>query len=453
VVVRAALILLVLTACGDDAPGRDDPTATNGSRLLAERWVGPDGAASFARWYDRELEMYCAFAMASDGRVRCLPTEARVGGFVDAGCTQPAVMAPSACTDVRFAISSGDVIRVDGPPLSSAYVKGGDFPCQKSTDENRVFFAPGAPVPPASFVAADVTTTGTALVTTEYLGEDGSRQIVALDGGPRQAVSSAVGLGCGIRLTGPRTAECTFERSAGGAHTHYSDDACTMPVIEPQGFGSQITIDYKARPCAPTPLYQLGEFLSVPNVFYRDASGACVPLQIIGTMVFDIAPIANANIALSLEIDDTHETRLRHTTWVTSAGERWPGPLFDVELDTPCVARADDIGHARCVPALNEGFRDALDVSTSTTCTMRANLSASCWGQSVRPRTLPRSACGYGLVELEQASGTLVSGPLYTGEFVGECGPMDPTGLELRDGPYAVVDAAAFAEMTLERDR
>jgi hypothetical protein len=446
-------IAMLAVACGDNASpsGPLDPAAENGSRLVAERWVA-DGVAMFSRWYDRELEMYCTFRPADDGVVRCLPTDARVAGYVDAQCTQPAVIASTACSDVRFAIEGQRNVVSVGARLPSGFAKGGELPCTRDPDTDRAYFVPGDPVPLDRFVAADMVPAGTVLTTTEYRGEDGSRQQVALTGERGQGISSAVGMECVIRLTGSRTADCTFQTSAGNAHMHYSDDACTIPVIEPQGFPSQITINSFGRPCAPTPLYQVGESRSVPNVFYRDASGACTSLAIIGTMVFDISPIDNANVSLSLEIDETSTSRLRHTEWVTAAGERWPGPLYDTMLDTPCVPRADNIGHARCVPALNRDFDEQVGVSTSTTCEPDRFASSSCWGQSIRTRLVfDRSACGYELVDFEQASGPILASPLYTGVYQTECGPMDLTGAELRDGEYGPVDGTEYVEMRLER--
>ena len=50
----------------------------SGSRLKAQRYIGVDGSTQFFGWYDTVLGVPCAFGNASDGTIRCLPTNSVV---------------------------------------------------------------------------------------------------------------------------------------------------------------------------------------------------------------------------------------------------------------------------------------------------------------------------------------------------------------------------------------
>jgi hypothetical protein len=66
------------------------PLYENGSRLRAISLGEPDSTTRrLIAWYDSELETECSFAIAEDGKTRCLPRPQTLAkGFADAECTQ-----------------------------------------------------------------------------------------------------------------------------------------------------------------------------------------------------------------------------------------------------------------------------------------------------------------------------------------------------------------------------
>jgi hypothetical protein len=115
------------------------PTASadpiSGTRLKARYWQGADGSKSYidGAWYDSELDINCAAAIAADGTFRCLPTPydgtasewVQVGffAFEDSLCTQP-------IADLRPHTSRQ---RPMHPPANARFV------------DRRAFFAQGLP--------------------------------------------------------------------------------------------------------------------------------------------------------------------------------------------------------------------------------------------------------------------------------------------------------------------
>jgi len=76
-------------------PGKDGAAAaTSGARLRARWGVAEDGSRSFEGWQDSELGAPCTFALAADGKERCLPVAEGQGTIVYTGaeCTGPAYL-------------------------------------------------------------------------------------------------------------------------------------------------------------------------------------------------------------------------------------------------------------------------------------------------------------------------------------------------------------------------
>src|SRR5947208_1305955 len=66
------------------------PSFTNGTRLHAQIFSGPESASAAQQigWHDTTLGTDCQPAVAADGVQRCLPTGATVGDvFGDAACS------------------------------------------------------------------------------------------------------------------------------------------------------------------------------------------------------------------------------------------------------------------------------------------------------------------------------------------------------------------------------
>src|SRR5690349_8336724 len=81
---QPVLVALLFAACAPPAP--TSPPFASGTRLRVVAWDGGDGALSFVTFHDMELDIDCAFTLADDGVMRCMPA---AGSFVfhDASCS------------------------------------------------------------------------------------------------------------------------------------------------------------------------------------------------------------------------------------------------------------------------------------------------------------------------------------------------------------------------------
>lgn len=148
----------------------------SGSRLKARRNIADDGAREFVGWYDSQLQVNCAFAMASDGSTRCLP-EAVLGGqgtafYKDSACTQPVAWVRANCQAPKYAIEwilnactggsstiamSHYLVYAVGAQTTASqlYSKySGKCSAYTGAPPADTFYALGAETPPTTFVAA-----------------------------------------------------------------------------------------------------------------------------------------------------------------------------------------------------------------------------------------------------------------------------------------------------------
>jgi hypothetical protein len=128
--------------------------------------VGADGSKEFVGWHDTERDEPCTFAVAADGKQRCIPWQvgAQVGGyFSNAGCTTRLAYAVKGCSQPRYAFES---VKVSGPscyamrifPATASYVGTAYFgsaeDCRVQTSASFDVFVIGPEVPASSFVEA-----------------------------------------------------------------------------------------------------------------------------------------------------------------------------------------------------------------------------------------------------------------------------------------------------------
>ncbi len=152
---------------GGGGSGADDggPAAfTGGSRLKVRRLVADDGSVQLLGFHDSELGVNCGFTRASDGAMRCLPSNVAAAGsyFADAACSEPAVIGLKNCDQPDFAISlegvCGDHRRVHqlGAELTSLYT-GTPSSCLSQVALLATYraWALGGSVSPGEFVLAE----------------------------------------------------------------------------------------------------------------------------------------------------------------------------------------------------------------------------------------------------------------------------------------------------------
>ena len=146
-----------------------DPAA--GSRLKPKYRVGEDGAKEYLAglWFDSQRNEDCSFAIAGDGKTRCLPQGTEFRYYADASCETPMVLLQNACSPPKYAVSSIEaacgldpsamrVYAVDQPTTPAMiYGKQGAscFAIGPSASDYQ-YFTVGAEVPASAFVAATV---------------------------------------------------------------------------------------------------------------------------------------------------------------------------------------------------------------------------------------------------------------------------------------------------------
>lgn len=146
-------------------PGPGDSTA--GSRLKSRYYVADDGSRQWIGWHDTQLDVDCGFALASDGKTRCMPTSVGSvsGSFADSSCSQPLAAALGGCSVPKLAVQidtanascSGVPYRAFnvGAPFTgtTAYVKSGGCTSVSVTGGTTLYQTTGER-PPSDFVAA-----------------------------------------------------------------------------------------------------------------------------------------------------------------------------------------------------------------------------------------------------------------------------------------------------------
>lgn len=216
--------------CGDDAAV--PPPWTSGARLRAEVIDGGAGAVQFRRWRDSALDVACAFATATDGAVRCLPTEAAYLIYTDAACTERAAVhfTQPGCTSPAYAAEPIGLVCPDEPrayyPVGASLGDGPVYVARDGACERFVvapLYAVGPAVDPTQFVAATVHTQdhGDGLAARVAIADDGARQLLSL--------ADRVGAPCSRRELSDGASVCVGAVAFQAAQLH-ADDACTAPA-------------------------------------------------------------------------------------------------------------------------------------------------------------------------------------------------------------------------------
>jgi hypothetical protein len=146
--------------------------SASGTRLKQRIRKTADGAETFLGWRDTQINQDCAFKTASDGELRCLPTNVAARGafYIDSGCTQPAVaQQTNACTQAAYASdedSSTCPARTKLHALGTALANGATYyyqaapgsPCETRTAGavGTTIYPLGAEVTATDFVKATV---------------------------------------------------------------------------------------------------------------------------------------------------------------------------------------------------------------------------------------------------------------------------------------------------------
>lgn len=348
-------------AAGDGNDGGEGPDVrghfASGWRLRAI-WEGAPGARRWLGWFDVELQEVCAFQLAKDGLLRCLPLASAVG-FADAECLTPTLPSETGCEVPPFAVERGGACHDEitayatnrGALLGPFYGQSGDSCLAVSAPLGSEVHSLRK-VPLSTFIAAlEIEGQSDDQLAISYLeGEDGSLQ-------PSRIFDVQGNYPCEPGASGPYADRCAPAHTAlARADLHaYADPECqTLVAIDPScrphslqavrevtyDDCSEVVVEYK----------QLGDPLEAHAEMPAGGAQVCgvtsapFPAYAIG------AVIAPSELP-QLEIVDHGGGRLKARYFATAAGEMLAFKAFyDSELDLECQSARTALGR-RCLPA------------------------------------------------------------------------------------------------------
>jgi len=337
----------------------NDPGWTSGTRLRAKLDVF-DSARRFVRWRDTQLSVECDYAVASDGRWRCLPDASALALtlFDDAQCRTavgawstggpapqyvPVPPQPFQCNQGTRYFTLGAAYTP-----STIYTRSGSDCVAGSVDPALTYVRTAGEAPPATFVAAteSIEPRGARLSIRQLDGEDGSRQEhEILDGGRGQArCLIANGEGPEVRCT---------PRDLAYVEGYFSDATCQTQAAFHPGF-SQETCSHAPSAIlgSPSGFYEVGAVVSTQP--YRGTPGSCTAdtpaAELLATFYSLGAAIPTSAFApVTVTIDGSGRGRLR--TARAESGERVVAlSFYDGQKNVDCITQVASDGQTRCLP-------------------------------------------------------------------------------------------------------
>jgi len=365
-----ALASVSCIACGDNLAVPD--YGVSGGTRLEPRFLDAGAGARVVRgWFDRELRVECFFDVATDGRIRCLPSQANLPAvFGDAACTRPLTISPACAPVPTFAFGPSRATPHCGRSLSQPVQEVGavhagsvfrkDFidGCvpQGVAPGDRAYEL-GVERDPTEFVGATLVAEGDARVVPYALvGDDGSKLLDGIWDTQRNGECGPTG---SSELCAPVEIALHYDFM-------FSDAECTK---------NDAAIDLSdARPCHPptavlgngSQLREIGAQIPVGSAYRRDsAGGTCTPEIPYDDETYWVegAPIALESLASLSRVLDGNG-RVRAERWIDGAGQSLAvaKSFFDTDLKEACSPRVFADG-VRCAVSsaaqFGDGFLDA----------------------------------------------------------------------------------------------
>lgn len=366
---RRAALLLALVAC--DEPARLTAPGVLEGAVLHARGYEAAGASMFRTWFDTALGFECRFEPAVDGEYRCLPTWQggyAIHAFLDAACSQAAVVRPACATDMFVAgdeqpttACEGAVGRpvylVEAPRAEPAYFELVQGVCVPRTAGSGEVVAPrGGEVAATAFVRAKLGITldvGARLSLYGFVSDDGAREpLTAWD---RDRVAE-----CTID---PVTKRCEPYETAD--LSRYSADAsCSIAAATSSGSLRQCI-----APSAVVAYDQAGddafwEIGAALATAYSTDGGTCGPASPSGVLFYAIGPEL-PDTAFEETVEARDGSGQVQAVRYTSADGRTVGMDFGFRDtgrgDAKCFPTPMSDGVARCTPGVGTSpyFTDA----------------------------------------------------------------------------------------------
>jgi len=369
--VRSKLFLLVLLACAAEPA----TLFTSGPRLRAQVYVADGGAQQLHGTFDTARGELCAFRVAEDGVVRCLPADLRLVGagpatmFADAACTKP-VAAPAVSPKPAYlafgdpcaglaTYALGDVVPASAP----LYAQYGGACTQSGVSDGQSTYFLGAKVPASAFASAVVVREPRGdLEMQMFHAEDGSRfPLGAYD--PKRLGS------CGT--TNELSDRCAPSH-VGYTDPHaWADATCTTPIMlasigdplactmyqtssydAPDDTIHTLMVETASSACPTTwttTYFDIDTTTPVPAFFVGDQT-QCTPAPATSNVFLAGAPVSTTSFPEILHVSEG-AGRLVARVQTSSGGDRLLVEGFsDTQLGTTCRATVAEDGVLRCLP-------------------------------------------------------------------------------------------------------
>jgi hypothetical protein len=359
---------IMLVACGgqSETPSKGEARAApihaiSGSRLTVRHWQ--NGAVSMPSViYDEELDIECAFELASDGVERCLPTKAGFVQFGDDECRQPIAFAPQWCdgTESRFARLAEEAQLCKGVPHSvyrleepvtrpSEIFQGGTGTCEVATETGLEYFA-ATLVEPKTFARGD-------RIVIPRTSELGTELVISADGLvlPVGVYDLSRKRECRLMpleddgpfefrcLSGLASSDAFANDCAGGLAVSWLPLACGRP---------EVVAEARFAECRSTPTYELFELGSnEPKTSISPVFGGCEPNEGLDTFpAYEVGPSRSAEGYAAVSLDPVGEGRLRHLHFTSGETLLLGNALWDASFEARCGPRTSANGRTYCVP-------------------------------------------------------------------------------------------------------
>lgn len=435
---RAAWILVIVAACGDNPAPETTVGAVSGQRL-ALQWYGfPDGVRQPEpdEFYDRALHARCAPRTWADQTVRCVPL-ADQAAFGDDLCTEPVGRGVSIDEPTHFIgyDQVGDEVRPvrvypAGDELDTIkryYLRWGAECLGPYADPDEVtYYALGPELGGGDLVALHERELGEGRLALRLRESDDGMRV------PLGLRDRTLAADCrpGVRDDG--TVRC--EPDADTEVSYFRDPACSQPVVAVHAEAPVPVLARMDGPSGCTDYYAVGE--AVATTLYQRQGDTCMAQVLVPPpQAFAIGePLELVTFARTLEPGDG---RLQRVVLDDGELQIFDDVLFDRATRADCRRYRFEDGVTRCIPtALASSFQ-----LYTPTCAVPVEVA------ELPPRSCQRPAFAAtttaGGLQL-RAIGDRAGEPLHTWNF-GPCRPYvaDPGQTVHLLGPP--IDPTAFA--------
>ena len=417
--------------------------AKAGSRLEARWLTTPDGRRFFDGWYDQQLKSACSFQLASDQKLRCLPTATRgypgwSVAFANERC-RPAERLAWATTAAGACAAAPPLYVTTREGCVSRVYRGRGL-----VSERTPYAASGASCvalsPQSAFLLAEKELEPTTFVKgTVVEGPSAfglaARYIAAADGSvgvhTPPLVDTVRGTPCAPGIDAEGAYRCASGATAIG--DYFSDAGCTVPIALVNGCTADnpyllLPVRHADGCSWHSEMRHRGLTLALSTVFQQTAAG-CGPIELTASHI----PVALGEVVPAAELPLLSPAapqaieRLARSTLQASTLRLPFGPWYDKTLGTECTFEFASDGKIRCLPSAPSYV--ALERFVDETCQTEAIIKAtSTCPRSELPlhRRTDTTSCPHRVRVF--SLGAAYAGPLWGKAVGGACESQDITG-------------------------